>query len=83
MRAILHHMAEHTWAWVAGLAVLGMAAAFLRIGTPAAFLFMLVGLLLMMRNEGTSLEKIVVEDTAAGQEAPEPARQPSPEREQV
>ena len=84
MKAILHHMAEHTWAWAAGSAVLGVAAAFLRLDTPAAFLFILVGLLLMMRNEGTSLEKIVAEDAAADdREAPEPTPQPSAERGQA
>ena len=75
MRRILHHTAEHTWSWVAALAVLGVAAVFLRLGTPAALLFMLVGLLVMMRNEGTSLEEIVVEDAAT-----EPAPQPTAEQ---
>jgi hypothetical protein len=83
MKAILHHMAEHTWAWAAGSAVLGVAAAFLRLDTPAALLFMLVGLLVMMRNEGTSLEKIVAEDAADDWEAPEPTPQPSAERGQA
>ena len=69
MHKVLHHMAEHTWAWVVGITVLGVLTAALRYTTPAAFLFMLVGLLIMMKSEGTSLERIVEEDPLAG--APE------------
>ena len=59
---ILLHMKEHTWLWVAGLAALGVLAAVLGQSTPAALLFMVTGLLITLKSQGTDLLKIVTED---------------------
>jgi hypothetical protein len=60
-------MAEHTWGWVCAISLLGVLATFLGYGTPASLFFMLVGLLIMMKAQGTSLESIIEEDAFAGE----------------
>jgi hypothetical protein len=42
---VARHIKGNTWYWVAGFAVAGAACVALRWGTPAAFLFMIAGLL--------------------------------------
>ena len=59
---VLLHLKEHTWFWVAGLAALGVLAAVLNLSTPAALFFMVVGLLIILKSEGTDLLAIVTDD---------------------
>ena len=59
---VLLHIKEHTWLWVTGLAALGVLAAVLSQSTPAALLFMVVGLLIIVKSQGTDLLTIVTDD---------------------
>jgi hypothetical protein len=59
---VLLHLREHTWLWVAGLAAVGVLAAVLKFSTPAALLFMAVGLLIIFKSQGTDLLTIVTAD---------------------
>lgn len=59
---VLLHLKEHTWLWVGGLAALGVLAAVLNLSTPAALLFMVVGLLIILKSQGTDLLTIVTDD---------------------
>jgi|SwirhirootsSR2_FD_contig_21_12767059_length_263_multi_2_in_0_out_0_1 hypothetical protein len=61
MHTILHHMTVHVWGWVAGVASLGVLAAYFAPPFAPGF-FMFTGILLMMKNEGTSLEHIIEDD---------------------
>ena len=65
---VLLHVKEHTWLWVAGLAVLGVLAAVMNQSTPAALLFMVVGILIIVKGQGTDLLAIVTEDPLASDE---------------
>ncbi len=65
---VLEHMRDHTWLWVAGVAALGVLMAVLRLSTPAAFCFMAVGLLIMLKSQGVDILAIVVEDPLTGGE---------------
>jgi hypothetical protein len=70
---VLLHIREHTWLWVAGLTALGVLAAVLDLSTPAALLFMVVGLLVILKSQGTDLLTIVTSDPlATADEAPRP-----------
>lgn len=75
---ILAHISEHTWLWIAILATLGVILFVLGVSTPAAFAFMLVGILIIVKSQGTDVLTIVTADPTvadrAGQDsAPEPA----------
>jgi hypothetical protein len=63
---VLLHVREHTWLWVAGLAVLGTLLGVLGLSTPAALSFMAVGLLVMLKSQGTDILAIVSEDPLGG-----------------
>ena len=65
---VLLHLKEHTWFWVAGLAALGVLAAVLNLSTPAALFFMVVGLLIILKSEGTDLLAIVTDDPLSPEE---------------
>ena len=69
---VLRHIGEHTWLWVAGFAVLGAVMAVLRLSTPAAFFFMVVGLLVMMKSQGADILTIVTADPTSDEEGAEP-----------
>jgi len=62
---VLLHIRQHTWLWIAGFAALGLLLAVLRIATPAAFSFMVVGILIMLKSQGTDILAIVTEDPLA------------------
>jgi hypothetical protein len=59
---VLKHVSEHTWLWVAGLAALGIVLGLLSLGTPGALSFMVIGLLIMMKSQGTNILTIVTEN---------------------
>ena len=65
---VLLHLKEHIWLWVAGLAALGVLAAVLNQSTPAALLFMAVGLLIIVKSQGTDLLTIVTDDPLSPEE---------------
>jgi len=62
---VLLHVREHTWLWVAGFAALGAIMAVLRLATPAAFSFMVIGVLIMLKSQGTDLLSIIAADPLA------------------
>ncbi|MBV1799803.1 hypothetical protein [Siccirubricoccus sp. G192] len=68
---VFRHIGEHTWLWIAGFAVLGAVMAMLRLSTPAAVSFMVVGLLIMMKSQGTSILSVVTADPVPEEEAAE------------
>jgi hypothetical protein len=59
---VLSHLKQHTWLWVGGLTALGLLAVVLDQGTPAALLFMVVGVLVILKGQGTDLLTIVTAD---------------------
>ena len=63
---VLLHVREHTWLWVAGLAVLGTLLGVLGLSTPAALSFMAVGLLVMLKSQRTDILAIVSDDPLGG-----------------
>src|SRR3954447_24740082 len=65
---VLLHIRQHTWLWIAAFAVLGLIMAVLRLGTPAAFSFMVVGLMIIMKSQGTDILAIVTENPLAKDE---------------
>ena len=65
---VLLHIKEHTWLWVAGLAALGLLAVVLNQSTPAALIFMVVGILVILKSQGTDLLTIVTDDPLAPDE---------------
>jgi hypothetical protein len=66
---VLLHIREHTWLWVAGFAALGLIMLLLRLSTPGAFAFLIVGLLIMLKSQGTDLLTIIAEDPVAEDDA--------------
>jgi hypothetical protein len=78
---VLLHLKEHTWLWVAGLAGLGVLAAVLNLSTPAALFFMAVGLLIILKSQGTDLLAIVTDDPLSPEEdEPDPVAEPATPR---
>ena len=67
---VLLHIKEHTWLWVAGLAALGVLAVVLNQSTPAALIFMVVGILIILKGQGTDLLTIVTDDSLAPEDEP-------------
>jgi len=65
---VLLHIKEHTWLWVAGLTALGVLAAVLNQSTPAALIFMVVGILVILKSQGTDLLTIVTDHPLASDE---------------
>jgi hypothetical protein len=75
---VLLHLKEHTWLWVAGLAALGVLAVVLNQSTPAALFFMVVGLLIILKSQGTDLLAIVTEDPLSpGEDEPDLVAKPA------
>jgi hypothetical protein len=68
---VLAHVSEHTWLWIGAFAAAGAILAALRISTPAAIAIMIVGMLIMIRSQGTDVLSIVTsspaDDTEPGQ----------------
>jgi len=56
------HLKGNIWYWIIGFAVAGAGAALLSWGTPAAFLFMITGLLIAMANEHIDPVALITED---------------------
>jgi hypothetical protein len=65
---VLLHIKEHTWLWVAGLVALAVLAVVLNQSTPAALIFMVVGILVILKGQGTDLLAIVTDDPLASDE---------------
>lgn len=65
---VLLHIKEHTWLWVGGLTALGVLAAVLNQSTPAALIFMVVGILVILKSQGTDLLTIVTDDPLSPEE---------------
>ena len=65
---VLTHVRDHIWLWIAGVAALGVLLAVLGQSTLAAFLFMVDGILLMLKSQGTDILALVTEDPLAGNE---------------
>ena len=63
MRAgVTRHIKGNIWYWVAGFAVAGAAFTALRWGTPAAFCFMLTGLLTIFADAHIDPVALITED---------------------
>lgn len=56
------HLKGNIWLWIAGLMLAGLAAIALGWGTPAAFLFMIAGLFIIMADQHIDPVAIVTED---------------------
>jgi hypothetical protein len=65
---VLLHLREHTWLWVAAFAALGVVMLLLRLATPGAFAFMVVGVLIMLKSQGTDILAIIAEDPVAAED---------------
>ncbi|TDH57869.1 hypothetical protein E2C06_35620 [Dankookia rubra] len=65
---VLLHIKEHTWLWVAGLVALAALAVVLNQSTPAALIFMVVGILVILKGQGTDLLTIVTDDPLSPEE---------------
>ena len=63
---VLRHMKEHVWLWVAGCTILGVLAILLNQATPGALLFMLAGVLIILKSQGADLLSIVTTDPLSG-----------------
>ncbi|MFC7538894.1 hypothetical protein ACFQU2_04675 [Siccirubricoccus deserti] len=64
------HIREHLWLWVAGFSLLGLCLLLLRLATPGAFAFMIVGVVIMLKSQGTDLLAIITEDPLMQDEEP-------------
>ena len=56
------HLKGNIWYWIAGFAVAGAAAALMGWGTPAAFIFMITGILGVMASEHVDPVALITED---------------------
>ncbi len=56
------HLKGNMWLWIGGLAVVAAVAAALRWGTIAAFLLMIVGILIMMKSQDVDPVAFLTED---------------------
>jgi hypothetical protein len=65
---VLFHIKEHTWLWVVGLTAAAVLAVVLNQSTPAALIFMVVGILIILKGQGTDLLTIVTDDPLAPDE---------------
>ncbi len=63
------HLKGNIWYWITGLAVAGAAAALMGWGTPAAFLFMITGLLGVMASEHVDPVALITEDALHPEDA--------------
>lgn len=70
MHPILSRIREHTWLWVAGLVVLGLCMLLLRLVTPGVTAFMIVGVVIMLKSQGTDLLTVITEDPLTEDEEP-------------
>ncbi|MBL6454620.1 hypothetical protein JMJ55_04745 [Belnapia sp. T6] len=62
---VLAHMRDHVWFWIAGLLVLGLALGWAGLATPAAFLVMISGILIIVKSQGTDVLTIVTTNPVA------------------
>jgi hypothetical protein len=74
------HLKGNIWAWIGGLLLVGAAALALGWTTPAAFLFMLAGLLIIMADSHVDPVALLTEDALHPEEAevPGPAAASAP-----
>lgn len=63
------HLKGNIWLWIAGFLLAGAAAVALGWGTPAAFLFMAAGLLIIMADQHVDPVALVMEDALHPDEA--------------
>ncbi|HYZ32015.1 MAG TPA: hypothetical protein VE684_06990 [Crenalkalicoccus sp.] len=63
------HLKGNIWAWTGGLLLAGAAAAALGWVTPAAFLFMLAGIFIIMADSHVDPVAIITEDALHPDEA--------------
>jgi hypothetical protein len=56
------HLKGNIWYWVAGFGVAGVVATMLGWGTPAAFLFMVTGILMIMADAHVDPLAFITED---------------------
>ncbi len=61
-RRAVAHLKGNIWYWVGGFALAGAAFTALRWGTPAAFCFMITGLLTIMADAHVDPLAIITED---------------------
>ena len=66
----VRHIKGNIWSWVGGFAALGAACTALRWGTPAAFLFMITGILIIFADAHLDPVALITED-ALHPEGPE------------
>ena len=59
---VTRHLKGNIWYWTAGFAVAGAAATALGWGTPAAFCFMLTGILIIMADAHIDPVALITED---------------------
>ena len=59
---VVRHIKGNLWYWTIGFAVAGAAAAALGWGTPAAFLFMITGILGIMADAHIDPLAVITED---------------------
>ncbi len=69
-KRVTKHIKGNLWYWTGGFAAAGAAAAALGWGTPAAFLFMITGLLIIMADAHIDPVAFITED-ALHPEGPE------------
>ena len=60
------HLKGNIWLWIAGSALAGAAAGALGLSTPAAFLFMAAGLLVIMADNHVDPVALFTEDALHG-----------------
>ena len=63
------HLKGNIWLWICGFLVAGAACAALGWGTPAAFLFMIAGLFIIMADQHVNPVALVTEDALHPDEA--------------
>jgi hypothetical protein len=57
------HLKGNIWYWTAGFGAAGVVAVMLGWGTPAAFLFMITGLLMIMADAHIDPLALITEDS--------------------
>ena len=66
---VARHIKGNIWAWIGGFAVAGAAFVALRWGTPAAFCFMITGLLVIFADAHVDPVALITEDALHPEEA--------------
>ena len=57
------HLKGNIWYWVAGFGVAGVVATMLGWGTPAAFLFLVTGIVMIMADAHVDPLALITEDS--------------------